>query len=248
MRGRVLVLLLGLLIALPAPRAMGQDSPAAPDDGGGADVGEAADSAQPVQLPGRVVGDLNLRSAPAVRADTLIRTLHHNEAVWVAESVVGEDGDAWYRMGDQEYVHAAEVRLPQPPPQTFPGRWIDVDLDEPASLTAYEDDQPVYSALAIKGRALSETPAGQYHILRRVEDETMDSETLGIPHDDPHGYYLEHVLYTQYFTDDGASIHYNYWSSDFGYPGSHGCLGLSEEDAAWFWNWADTGTLLNIHG
>ncbi len=114
-------------------------------------------------------------------------------------------------------------------------------------MTAYEGDQPVYAALAIKGRAMTETPEGQYHILRRVEDETMDSETLGVSHDDPHGYYLEHVLYTQYFTDDGASIHYNYWSSDFGDPDSHGCLGLSEDDAAWFWNWANVGTLLNIH-
>jgi len=63
-------------------------------------------------------------------------------------------------------------------------------------ITAYEGDQVVYAALTIKGRAMSETPQGEYRILRRVEDETMDSETLGIPHDDPQGYYLEHVLYT----------------------------------------------------
>lgn len=31
----------------------------------------------------------------------------------------------------------------------------------------------------------------------------------------PGGCHLEHVLYTRYFTSDGASIHYNYWSSNF---------------------------------
>jgi lipoprotein-anchoring transpeptidase ErfK/SrfK len=129
----------------------------------------------------------------------------------------------------------------------FSGRWIDVDLNEPSLLTAYEGDQPVFSALAITGRTLTETLEGTYHIIRRVEDETMDSETLGVPHDDPQGYYLEGVLYTQYFTDDGASIHYNYWSSNFGEPGSHGCLGLREEDAAWLWDWASIGTVVNIH-
>src|SRR5436309_3468052 len=63
----------------------------------------------------------------------------------------------------------------------------------------------------------------------------------------PNRYYLQHVLYTQYFTDDGASIHDNYWSSNFGETGSHGCVGLNEADAAWVWNWADIGTVVNIH-
>ena len=41
----------------------------------------------------------------------------------------------------------------------------------------------------------------------------MDSATVGIPRNSPRGYYLQNVLYTQYFTSSGASIHYNYWSS-----------------------------------
>ena len=44
----------------------------------------------------------------------------------------------------------------------------------------------------------------------------MNSDTIGIPRFGPGGYYLTGVLFTQYFTDDGASLHYNYWSSNWG--------------------------------
>jgi hypothetical protein len=49
---------------------------------------------------------------------------------------------------------------------------------------------------------------------------------------------FEDVLYAQYFLPTGKSIHYNYWSSNWGYPGSHGCLGLSYGDAAFMWSFA----------
>src|SRR5579885_2094965 len=87
--------------------------------------------------PGRVVGGFNLRSWPAVRDDTLLRPLAHNAPLFVEESVVGDDGEIWYRVGDDEYVHSSGVRLPKPPPQVFSGRGIDVDRTEPAMLAAY---------------------------------------------------------------------------------------------------------------
>ncbi len=207
-----------------------------------------AQDSQPIDLPGRVTEALNLRSEPRVAPDTLLRTLSPNDPVWVYEAVTSNDGDTWYRVGDDQYVHAAEVRLPRTPPEYHSGRWIDADLQEPALLTAYEDDRAVYSALTLFGRAATETAKGEHQILRRVEDETMDSATLGIPRDSPKGYYLEHVLYTQYFTNDGAAIHYNYWSNNFGHPGTHGCLGLNLDDAKWFWDWASIGTVVDIHG
>jgi hypothetical protein len=200
-----------------------------------------------IDKPGRVVGGFNMRSWPAVRDDTMLRALAHNAPLFVQEAVVGDDGETWYRVGEDEYVHASGVRLPKPPPRTFSGRWIDVDLSEPAMLAAYEGDQLVYTTLTIKGTAVDPTPLGVHTIQRRVANEIMDSATVGIPRNSPRGYYLTNVLYTQYFTGSGASLHYNYWSSVFGYAGSHGCLGLSLEDSLWFWNWANMGTVLNIH-
>jgi hypothetical protein len=130
---------------------------------------------------------------------------------------------------------------------SFSGNWIDVDLNLPATMTVYEGDAPVRTMNPIIGRAPLYTPVGTFSIIRRVANETMDSSTIGIPRDGPGGYYLTNVLFTQYFTSDGDSIHYNYWSTDWGYPGSHGCLGLSYDDAAFMWNFADLGTGVSIH-
>ena len=53
------------------------------------------------------------------------------------------------------------------------------------------------------------------------------------------------VLFTQYFTNDGSSFHFNYWSGNFGYRGSHGCLGLNYDDAIFLWHWANVGTVVD---
>ena len=74
-----------------------------------------------VGKPGRVVGGFNLRSWPTVRDDTRLRQLGHNAAVFVEEAVRGDDGEDWYRIGDDEYVNASGVKLPRNPPQYFRG-------------------------------------------------------------------------------------------------------------------------------
>jgi hypothetical protein len=184
---------------------------------------------------------------PAPAEEAWVLRLGHNAPVFVADAVPGEDGQVWYRTSDGDYLPSAAVRLPRPPPRTFPGRWIDVDLREPAMLTAYEGDRQVMSSLVIKGTVTYQTPTGVFAIQRRVANETMDSATVGIPRDAPGGYYLKNVLFTQYFLGSGASIHYNYWSSVWGYAGSHGCLGLPYQESAFLWDWATLGTPVSIH-
>ncbi|MHB1160664.1 MAG: L,D-transpeptidase [Chloroflexota bacterium] len=200
-----------------------------------------------VGMPGRSVGDkAYVRNLPVHDDETELRHVPNNTPLQVRELVVAADGAEWYTVEGGGYIRAEEVRLPRPVAKPQPGRWIDADLSEPALVTAYEGDRIVYSAMAIKGFAATPTLRGSFQILRRVEDETMDSETIGIPRDSPDGYLLKNVLYTQYFTNDGASLHYNYWLGTFGYPGSHGCLGLNLEDARWFWDWAKVGTPIAI--
>jgi hypothetical protein len=161
-------------------------------------------------------------------------------------AVNGEDGALWYRTDAGDYVPAEAVFVPARV-EDFSGRWLDVNLNVPARVTAYEGDTPVNSFLTIKGAGPRPTPTGVFTILRRVANETMNSDTIGIPRFGPGGYYLTNVLFTQYFTGDGASLHYNYWSSNWGYPGSHGCLGLTYRDSAWLWDWARIGTPVVIH-
>lgn len=196
-----------------------------------------------VGLPGRSIGArAYVRNLPTVADETELRHAANNTPLTLLEKGVAADGTEWYTAGNGQYIRAAEVRLPTPPPAHREGRWIDVDLSEPAMVTAYEGKQVVYTALAIIGKDATPTLRGEFRILRRVEDETMDSSTLGIPREDPDGYFLEDVLYTQYFTWQGAAIHYNWWLGTFGQEGSHGCLGLNLADSEWFWNWASVGT------
>ncbi|HEX3247156.1 MAG TPA: L,D-transpeptidase [Chloroflexota bacterium] len=203
-------------------------------------------NAKPVNLPGRAVGQARVRAQPEVRDDNLVGNLGHNEGVQVIDEVLGMDNESWYRIADGQFVHADSIRIPRQPLTQRPGRWIDGDLQEPAMVTFYEDGKVIGDALAIKGTLAWETPVGTFTILRRVANETMSSDTIGIPRNGPGGYHLTNVLFTQYFTNDGSSFHYNYWSGNFGYRGSHGCLGLNYDDAIFLWHWADVGTVVDI--
>jgi hypothetical protein len=200
-----------------------------------------------LNVTGRAIRGAMLSFYPTPEAEAQLEPLAHNAVVSIAESVHGSDGELWYRTSDGDYVPSAAVRLPSPPPRGFSGRWLDADLNEPAMLTAYEGDRPVYTTLTIKGTGRFPTPTGVFSIIRRVANETMNSETIGIPRFSPGGYYLQNVLFTQYFTGDGASIHYNYWSSNWGYSASHGCLGLPYADSVFLWNWATIGTPVYVH-
>jgi lipoprotein-anchoring transpeptidase ErfK/SrfK len=63
-------------------------------------------------------------------------------------------------------------------------------------------------------------------------------------------YVLDHVLYTQYFTDRGHALHYNYWRPDYYFGNirsSHGCVGMRLADAKFFWDYLTTGSRVTIH-
>jgi hypothetical protein len=123
------------------------------------------------------------------------------------------------------------------------GRWIDVHLSIQQHLVAMQGDMPVFKDLVTAG-VDRRTKPGFYRILRRVANETMDSRTVP---DATRTYLLKDVLYTQYFHGDGSAIHYNWWASSWGYPGSQGCLGMRMAGAKFMWDWAGVGTPLAIH-
>ena len=218
-------------------------------------------SMEAAEKPARVVGSAIVRFWPEVRRDTTVRTIGHNAPLWIVETVYGEDGEPWYRLSPEAaganpqpnlsyFVHNNSIRIPRTDnhplaknPDRTPEAWFEADVKQPLLLTAYERNQPVWSSLALFGKVPNVTPLGDHQILWRVAKETMTSERVypPIPRNAPGGYYLENVLYTQYFTRTGAAIHYNYWSSNWGYPGSHGCLGLPLAESKWAWDWADYG-------
>ncbi|MDP8925165.1 MAG: L,D-transpeptidase [Chloroflexota bacterium] len=189
-----------------------------------------------VNRPARAAGTASIWREPIESEQGWVKDAAHNEILVVQDLVEGEDGRPWYRLADSTYVPRDRVRVPPAAQERF-GRWIDVSLSAPTIVTAYENGTPVYSALAIHGTPGWETPLGTFVIQRRVANERMRGP----------GYDVSGVLFTQYFTGVGHSLHYNYWSSNWGYAGSHGCLGMNYDDSLWFWNWATVGTPVVIH-
>ena len=114
-------------------------------------------------------------------------------------------------------------------------RWIDVDLSS-QSVSAYEGKNSVNTFIVSTGTWQHPTVTGQFHIYVKYRYTDMAGP----------GYYLPDVPYTMYFYD-GYGLHGTYWHSNFGTPMSHGCINLRTEDAAWLYNWADVGTLVNVH-
>jgi len=126
--------------------------------------------------------------------------------------------------------------------------WIEVNLTTQRAI-AFVGAQPVHLALVTTGAPGYETPAGDFRIYMRIENETIDSLTIGIPREDAWGYYLENVYFTQYFVG-GVALHYNYWRPDsyFGnVASSHGCVGMRYDDAKFLWDFAATGTRVVVH-
>ena len=114
-------------------------------------------------------------------------------------------------------------------------RWIDVDLTN-QSVYAYEGETVVNSFIVSTGTWLTPTVTGQYKIYVKLRSGNMSGP----------GYFLPDVPYIMYFYES-YGLHGTYWHHNFGTPMSYGCVNLRTEDAAWLFNWASVGTLVNVH-
>ena len=145
-----------------------------------------------------------------------------------------------------EEIGTQELATTVPPPGIAFAeneRWIVVNTATQRAV-AFEGAKPVRVALVTTGMPGWDTPWGEYHVYARVENETMDSTSLGFPADGPDGWHVEDVLWVQHFNGP-ITIHYNYWrpESYFGnVASSHGCVGMRYNDAKFFWDFATIGT------
>jgi hypothetical protein len=222
-------------------------------------VGPPATSRVPSRWWGYVgVDDSNVRADPTDDS-TILGTLARGRPVvveaWIEGQEVLNDQPGWARLSEGIYVYGPllrKARIETPPPMPSHGaladRWIDVNRTQ-QTVTAYQDNRPVYMALTSSGRPGWETHEGIHEILWRKERETMDSSTLLGQDAARASYRIENIRWTQYFTRDGQAIHENFWRDPalIGIPSSHGCLGMSADDAFWFWQWASQGTPVSVH-
>lgn len=99
------------------------------------------------------------------------------------------------------------------------------------------------------GKPKNPTPVGEFSVLAKEKTVVMDSRTIGIPLNDPDGYKLT-VNDAVRITWGGVYVHSAPWSvGSQGYANvSHGCINLSPDNAAWYFNQVGLGDPVIVKG
>lgn len=110
------------------------------------------------------------------------------------------------------------------------------------TFTVSIDGQVAREMPASMGKARFPTPTGTFTALEKQRNVTFDSRTIGIPLDDPEGYLIKGE-YGVRVTWGGVYVHSAPWSvGSQGYANvSHGCINLSPDNAAWYFDTVRVG-------
>jgi lipoprotein-anchoring transpeptidase ErfK/SrfK len=110
------------------------------------------------------------------------------------------------------------------------------------TFTVSIDDQVVRTMPASMGKPRHPTPIGSFTALEKQASVVMDSRTIGIPLNDPEGYKLT-VADAVRVTWGGVYVHSAPWSveSQGNANVSHGCINLSPDNAAWYYDTVHIG-------
>ena len=176
----------------------------------------------------------------------------YSESLWAGLGIqpsaddlanAGQDGDPWPQIiGDA----------------STPGRrWVEVNLNEPEQLWAYQGQTQVMTTNVSTGLSPNLTAPGLFHVRWRFDSESMQGftnstgEVSGFGTTPPPGggnaWAVPDVPNVMYFNTDAEALHGCYWHNNFGYPMSHGCVNLPLAVAAWMYGWAPLGTMVWIH-
>lgn len=204
----------------------------------GARLGDDTGLTLPIAFVWPRAGQATVSSMTAATGGRARRRLARRTPLAVRETATDHAGTPTaYRIGDGEWVRAADVRVFQPappPPLLEPDeRWIDVDLDNQI-LVAYEGALAVYATLVSTGTKQTPTETGVY----RMWLKESESDMKGLSGEDP--YSVATVPWTQFYSPvKGLAIHTAYWHDGFGVPKSHGCVNLAPRDARWLYFWSE---------
>jgi lipoprotein-anchoring transpeptidase ErfK/SrfK len=110
------------------------------------------------------------------------------------------------------------------------------------TFTVSVDGQVLREMPASMGKPKHPTPIGSFTALEKQSSVVMDSRTIGIPLSDPEGYKLT-VADAVRVTWGGVYVHSAPWSvGSQGYANvSHGCINLSPDNAAWYYDMVHIG-------
>ncbi|MCC3314017.1 L,D-transpeptidase catalytic domain [Nocardia africana] len=131
--------------------------------------------------------------------------------------------------------------------RTDGGTSADADMSA-HTFTVFIPGQAPRVMPASMGKPGRETPVGTFPVMEKDRTIIFDSRTIGIPLDDPEGYYLTGE-FAERLTSGGVFVHSAPWS--VGQQGnsnvSHGCINLAPADAEWYYDNVSVGDPVTTH-
>jgi lipoprotein-anchoring transpeptidase ErfK/SrfK len=115
------------------------------------------------------------------------------------------------------------------------------------TMQVFDNDQLVQTYPISAGSPDNPSYNGAHVVTELNRDRIMDSSTYGVPVDSPGGYRTP-VEYAVRISDSGEFVHGAPWSvAQQGNTNvSHGCINLSTERAAWFFDFSQPGDIVEI--
>ncbi len=115
------------------------------------------------------------------------------------------------------------------------------------TFTVSINGEVVRTMPASMGKPTRPTPVGNFTALSKERTVVMDSRTIGIPLSSPEGYKIT-AQYAVRVTWSGVYVHSAPWSvNSQGYANvSHGCINLSPNNAAWYFNTVNIGDPIDV--
>jgi lipoprotein-anchoring transpeptidase ErfK/SrfK len=115
------------------------------------------------------------------------------------------------------------------------------------TLTVKDGDTVVQTYPMSAGSNANPTRNGPHVVTESYRNITMDSSTFGLAVDAPGGYRAD-VEYAVRISNNGEFVHAAPWSvaSQGNDNVSHGCINLSTDRAAWFFNFSQPGDIVEV--
>ena len=172
----------------------------------------------------------------------------------------------WYRISSlsssPRYIYSGLVSATTStsggsPSPTAAGKEIIVSLSR-QWVWAYQNGVQVFNSPVMTGRPTLATPTGTYHVFLKLHPTTFTSPW---PPGSPYWYPPTFINYALEWKAGGFFLHDSWWHSVYG-PGTngwhydpkfgwqwgtHGCIAMPLSAAAWLYNWAPIGTLVQVN-
>jgi lipoprotein-anchoring transpeptidase ErfK/SrfK len=115
------------------------------------------------------------------------------------------------------------------------------------TFTVSRNGEVLRTMPASMGKPTRPTPIGSFTALEKQRSVVMDSRTIGIPLSSPEGYKITAQDAVR-VTWSGVYVHSAPWSVDSqGHANvSHGCINLSPDNAAWYFNQVNVGDPIQV--